>query len=152
MTEIIARRQFAPGYIYFDLVFLFLFGGLLLFKKKYMTFLVGFCMGLVYMAVDYGIFHLLCHSRSITGSYHGYMAAILFIGYLGVICFNLTQPEKGMLHSHSAAADNRHSCPVGLGEHSASGQHPQRRLFGCKKAQILVKKIASRKLVLYNEE
>lgn len=39
MTEIIARRQFAPGYIYFDLVFLFLFGGLLLFKKKYMTFL-----------------------------------------------------------------------------------------------------------------
>lgn len=29
-----------------------------------------------------------------TGSYHGYMAAILFIGYLGVICFNLTQPEK----------------------------------------------------------
>lgn len=87
-----------------------------------------------------------------TGSYHGYMAAILFIGYLGVICFNLTQPEKGMPHSHSAAADNRHSCPVGLGEHSASGRHPQRRLFGCKKAQILVKKIASRKLVLYNEE
>lgn len=69
MTEIIARRQFAPEYIYFDLVFLFLFGGLLLFKKKYMTLLVGFCMGLVYMAVDYGIFHLLCHSRSITEGY-----------------------------------------------------------------------------------
>lgn len=34
-----------------------------------MTFLVGFCMGLVYMAVDYGIFHLLCHSRSITEGY-----------------------------------------------------------------------------------
>lgn len=119
-------------------------------------------MGIVYMLVDYGIFHLLLHSRSIsqgyslfwvllwmsmsygftnftwiwlwlsksnhllewsllilgwwfccplitqtfaggaapiiiqrtTGAYHGYMAFILFIGYLGVIIYNLGQNEK----------------------------------------------------------
>ena len=127
-----------------------------------MTILVGLVMGIVYMLVDYGIFHLVCHSRSIsdghslfwvllwmsmsygftnftwiwlwlskdehlkewsllivgwwfccplltqtfapnaapimiqrtTGSYHGYMAAILFIGYLDAIFYNLHQPEK----------------------------------------------------------
>lgn len=33
-----------------------------------------------------------------TGAYHGYMAAILFAGYLGAICYNLRQtaPEKRM--------------------------------------------------------
>ena len=29
-----------------------------------------------------------------TGAYHGYMAVILFIGYLGVIVYNLMQPER----------------------------------------------------------
>ena len=162
MTDLIARRQFAPLYIWLDIAFLFLFLCLLFWKKKYMTILVGLVMGMVYMLVDYGIFHLVCHSRSIsdghslfwvllwmsmsygftnftwiwlwlskdehlkewslfivgwwfccplltqtfapnaapimiqrtTGSYHGYMAAILFIGYLGVIFYNLHQPEK----------------------------------------------------------
>ncbi len=67
MTEIIARRQFAPCYIYLDIAFLVLFASLLVWKKKYMTVLVGFVMGLVYMVVDYGIFHLICHSRTIQG-------------------------------------------------------------------------------------
>lgn len=35
-------------------------------KKKYMTVLVGLVMGVVYMLVDYGIFHLVCHSRTIS--------------------------------------------------------------------------------------
>ena len=128
-----------------------------------MTVLVGLVMGLVYMLVDYGIFHLVCHSRSIsagyslfwvllwmsmsygftnftwiwlwlskdknlfawsflillwwfvcpllagtftpagtapiviqrtTGEYHGYMALILFVGYLAVIVYNLWQRER----------------------------------------------------------
>lgn len=166
MTDIIARRQFAPLYIWLDIAFLCVFLALLLMKKKYMTVLVGLVMGVVYMLVDYGIFHLVCHSRSIseghslfwvllwmsvsygftnftwiwlwlskdehlfewsllilgwwfccplltqtfapdaaviviqrtTGAYHGYMAAILFAGYLGAICYNLRQtaPEKRM--------------------------------------------------------
>ncbi len=69
MGEIIARRQFAPGYILLDTLFLLTLLGLLLWKKKYMTVIVGLVMGVVYMLVDYGIFHLLCHSRSISDGY-----------------------------------------------------------------------------------
>ena len=162
MTEIIARRQFAPLYIWLDTAFLVVFCLMLIWKKKYMTVLVGLVMGVVYMAVDYGIFHLLLHTRSIseghslfwvllwmsmsygftnftwiwlwlskdkhlfewsllilswwfcaplitqtfagdaapiviertTGSYHGYMAVILFVGYLGVIIYNLAQKDR----------------------------------------------------------
>ena len=163
MTEIIARREFSPLYIAFDIAFLVLYGCLLLRKKKYMTFLVGFLAGILYMAVDYGIFHLVCHSRSIsdgyslfwvllwmsmsygftnftwiwlwiskdkhlsewsmlilmwwfvcplltntfapqnmskiiiqrtTGEYHGYMAAIMFIGYLILIIYNLSRDKE----------------------------------------------------------
>lgn len=163
MSEVIARRQFSPGYIGFDIAFLLVFAGLLLWQKKYMTVLVGIFFGFVYMAVDYGIFHLLTHSRSIsagyslfwvllwmsmsygftnfawiwlwlnkdrhlfewsllillwwfccpllagtfapsdnpiviqrtTGAYHGWMALILFVGYLGLIVYNLRQTEPG---------------------------------------------------------
>lgn len=162
MTEIIARRQFAPLYIWLDIAFLFVFMFLLIWKKKYMTVLVGLAMGVVYMLVDYGVFHLLLHTRTIsegysmfwvllwmsmsygftnftwiwlwlskdrhlfewsllilswwvccplitqafagdsaqiviqrtTGAYHGYMAIILFIGYLGAIIYNLSQKDK----------------------------------------------------------
>lgn len=162
MTELIARRQFAPLYIWLDLAFLAVFLLLLLWQKKYMTVLVGFVMGIVYMLVDYGIFHLLLHARSIsegyslfwvllwmsmsygftnftwiwlwiskdkhllewsllivcwwfccplitqtfagdaayiviqrtTGAYHGYMAVILFVGYLGLIIYNLYQKDR----------------------------------------------------------
>lgn len=162
MSELVAQRQFQPLYIYLDLCFLVLLAGLLLWKKKYATVLVGLLAGVLYMLVDYGIFHLLCHSRSITpgyslfwvllwmsmsygftnfvwiwlwisrdrdllgwsvlillwwfccpllagtfgadaapitiqrttGAYHGYMAAILFVGYLGAIVWNLKHPAR----------------------------------------------------------
>lgn len=160
--EIIARRQFDPLYIWLDIIFLLILTGMLLFKKKYATVIVGLIFGLVYMLVDYGIFHLVCHSRTIengysmfwvllwmsmsfgftnfsliwlwiskdrnllewtllilswwiccplitatfghselpviiqrtTGQYHGYMAAILFIGYLSLAVWNITRPDK----------------------------------------------------------
>ena len=69
MTEIIARRQFAPLYIWLDIGFLLVFLALLLWKKKYMTVCVGLVFGMVYMAVDYGIFHLLLHTRSISSGH-----------------------------------------------------------------------------------
>lgn len=162
MGEVIARRQFDPLYIWLDLVFLIVFALLLLWRKKYMTLLVGALAGLLYMLVDYGIFHLVCHSRTIsdgyslfwvllwmsisygftnftwiwlwiskdehlfewsllilswwvccplltrtfgggntpviiertTGAYHGYMAAILFIGYLLLIVWNLREQVR----------------------------------------------------------
>ena len=159
--ETIALRSFQPLYIWLDIAFLLVFAGILIWKKKYMTVLVGFLAGILYMIVDYGIFHLLCHSRSITGgslfwvllwmsmsygftnfawiwlwiqkdenllewsvlillwwfccplltqtfggsaapiviqrttgAYHGYMAALLFIGYLFIIIWNLKHKER----------------------------------------------------------
>lgn len=54
MTEIIARRAFSPLYIVFDIAFLVIFAGFLLWKKRYMTVLVGFLAGPLYMIVDFG--------------------------------------------------------------------------------------------------
>ena len=160
-TEVIAQRVFNPLYIYLDIVFLVGLCVLLAVKKKYLTLLWGIAGGILYMIVDYGIFHLLTGSRSIeggslfwvllwmsmsygitnfvwiwlwfskdkhlvewsflimvwwiaapmiaatfgadlapikiqrtTGSYHGYMALILFLGYGAAIVYNLFQKEK----------------------------------------------------------
>jgi hypothetical protein len=67
LNEIIAMRQFTYSYIWLDIAFLCALAGLLIFRRKYMTFAVGAVMGIVYMIVDYGVFHLICHSRSIEG-------------------------------------------------------------------------------------
>lgn len=161
MNEIIAQRQFTPMYIILDTIFLIVLAVLLMKKKNYAAVVVGLAAGVLYMVVDYGIFHLLCHSRSIsegysmfwvllwmsmsygftnfswiwlwiskdrnlkewsllillwwfccpllaqtfggnmepiviqrtTGAYHGYMALILFVGYLGAIIWNLHHEE-----------------------------------------------------------
>lgn len=159
--EIVAQRVFNTLYIYLDTVFLVGLAMILFFKKKYLTLAFGLFGGILYMLVDYGIFHLLTHSRSIeggsmfwvllwmsmsygftnfvwiwlwfskdrrlfewsllilvwwisapllantfgadmpvvkiqrtTGSYHGYMALILFLGYAAAIVYNLFQPNK----------------------------------------------------------
>lgn len=159
--ELIARRQFVPAYIALDTVFLLVLAGLLLWKKRRMAALVGGIMGVMYFIVDYGVFHLICHSRSIeggslfwtllwmsmsygftnfawiwlaldkdeyliewsllilcwwfccpmlaqligfgqmpiviqrtTGAYHGWMAAILFVGYLLAVVRNLGESDR----------------------------------------------------------
>lgn len=159
--ELIARRQFVPAYIALDTVFLLVLAGLLLWKKRRMAALVGGIMGVVYFIVDYGVFHLICYSRSIeggslfwtllwmsmsygftnfawiwlaldkdeyliewsllilcwwfccpmlaqligfgqmpiviqrtTGAYHGWMAAILFVGYLLAVVRNLGESDR----------------------------------------------------------
>ena len=159
--ELIARRQFVPAYIALDTVFLLVLAGLLLWKKRRMAALVGGIMGVVYFIVDYGVFHLICHSRSIeggslfwtllwmsmsygftnfawiwlaldkdeyliewsllilcwwfccpmlaqligfgqmpiviqrtTGAYHGWMAAIQFVGYLLAVVRNLGESDR----------------------------------------------------------
>ena len=162
MEDIIARRQFDPLYMWLDIAFLLVFAALLIIKKKYATLIVGVIFGFVYFAVDYGIFHLVFHARTIsegyslfwvllwmsmsygftnfvwiwlwiskdkrllewsalilfwwlcapmiaatfgnsenpiviqrtTGAYHGYMAILLFAGYLALIVWNLMQREK----------------------------------------------------------
>ena len=67
--ETIALRQFDPLYMWLDIGFLVIFTALLLWQKKYSAVLVGALAGILYMIVDYGIFNLVCHSRSISGGY-----------------------------------------------------------------------------------
>lgn len=66
-VEIIAQRVFNTLYIYLDTGFLILFCGLLFFRKRYLTLLFALAGGVLYMLVDYGIFHLVCGARSIEG-------------------------------------------------------------------------------------
>lgn len=160
-AEITAQRVFNPLYIYLDIVFLVVLCALLIAKKKYLTLLFGLFGGVLYMIVDYGIFHLALGTRSIeggdlfavllwmsmsygitnfvwlwlwfardehkfgftllivvwwiaapmiaatfggglplikiqrtTGSYHGYMALILFAGYAAAIIYNMFRKDR----------------------------------------------------------
>lgn len=67
MKEIIAQRVFSPLYIILDSIFILLFLTALLIRKRYMTVLFALFGGVLYMIVDYGIFHLALHTRSIEG-------------------------------------------------------------------------------------
>ena len=64
VSEVIAQRVFNPLYIYLDIVFLVGLCALLAVKKKFLTLLWGIAGGILYMIVDYGIFHLLTHSKT----------------------------------------------------------------------------------------
>lgn len=66
-SDVIARREFMPTYIWLDVAFLIGFAALLVWRRRYMTLLVGLVMGSVYFAVGYGAFNLLTHSHSISG-------------------------------------------------------------------------------------
>lgn len=66
-TGIIAQRVFNTLYIYTDIVFLVALLALLAVRKKYCTVLFGLFGGVLYMIVDYGIFHLALGTRSIEG-------------------------------------------------------------------------------------
>lgn len=66
VSDIIARRVFDPLYIYLDIIFLLVFIFLLAYRKKYVPIVVGLVMGVVYMLVDYGIFHLWLGTRQIS--------------------------------------------------------------------------------------
>lgn len=67
VSDVIARREFMPTYIWLDVAFLIGFAALLVWRRKYMMLPVGLVMGGVYFAVDNGAFNLLTHSRSISG-------------------------------------------------------------------------------------
>ena len=65
--EIIAQRVLNPLYIWLDIAFLIFFCALLVRQKKYLTLLFALAGSVLYMLVDYGIFHLLLGTRSIQG-------------------------------------------------------------------------------------
>ncbi len=66
-SEVIAKRVFSHLYIYLDIVFLVALIVMLTVKKRYLTLIFGLFGGVLYMIVDYGIFHLAMHSRHIEG-------------------------------------------------------------------------------------
>ncbi len=75
LSEVIAQRVFNTLYVYLDSVFLVALLALLIIRKKYLTAIFGVLGGLLYFVVDYGIFHLALHTRSIEG---GDLAAVLW--------------------------------------------------------------------------
>jgi hypothetical protein len=54
------------AYPLLDSIFILFFCGLLIMSKRYRAFVWGLAAGLLYFIVDFGIFHLLTRSRTIT--------------------------------------------------------------------------------------
>jgi hypothetical protein len=66
--EIVAARTFNTLYIYLDIIWLLAYAAILIYNKRYLAIVSGVAGGLVYFAVDYGIFYLALHTRSINGA------------------------------------------------------------------------------------
>jgi hypothetical protein len=67
-SEVIASRSMNYLYIYLDIGFLCLFAGILIWQKKYQALLVGLFGGLLYFAVDFGIFYAWLGTRKVEGA------------------------------------------------------------------------------------
>ena len=61
-------RTFSSLYIILDIIWLLVFGGLLLYFKRRLAVIVGLLAGILYFLVDYGIFYLLLGTRKIDGA------------------------------------------------------------------------------------
>jgi len=66
--EVVAARTLNALYIYLDVAWLIIFGAILLWQKKRTAFVAGLIGGLVYFAVDYGIFYRLLGTRVVRGA------------------------------------------------------------------------------------
>lgn len=66
--DIVAARSFNYLYIYLDILWLAVYALMLLRFKRYPAVLAGLAGGVIYFAVDYGIFYALLHTRVITGA------------------------------------------------------------------------------------
>lgn len=68
MGDIVASRTLNELYIYLDIAFLIILGAFLWFTKRRVAFFFGIAGGLLYFAVDYGIFYLALNTRTVTGA------------------------------------------------------------------------------------
>jgi hypothetical protein len=66
--EVVAARTLNALYIYLDVAWLVIFGAILLWRKKRTAFVAGLIGGLVYFAVDYGVFYRLLGTRVVRGA------------------------------------------------------------------------------------
>ncbi len=68
LTEVIASRTMNGLYIWLDIAFLLLLAGILLWTGRRQAALVGLLGGVLYFAVDYGVFYLLLGTRQVVGA------------------------------------------------------------------------------------
>ena len=66
--EIIPSRIFNSLYIYIDIVWLIVILVILILTKRYIALIVGIIGGIIYFAVDYGIFYMLLGTREVIGA------------------------------------------------------------------------------------
>ena len=79
--DILVERSFNSLYIYLDIVFLVIFSIILLWRKRYLALIVGALGGIIYFAVDYGIFYQLLGTRQVTGADPLWLLLWLSISY-----------------------------------------------------------------------
>jgi hypothetical protein len=66
--DVVAARTLPTLYIWLDCAWLALYASILLWRRKLVPALVGLAGGVLYFAVDYGVFHLALHTRVVTGA------------------------------------------------------------------------------------
>jgi len=66
--DIVTARTLNYLYIYLDIIWLIIYALILVRNKRYVALMVGLAGGVIYFAVDYGIFYLALHTRIITGA------------------------------------------------------------------------------------
>jgi hypothetical protein len=65
--DIVAARTLNYLYIYLDIIWLVIYALILVHNKRYMALIVGAIGGVLYFAVDYGIFYAILGTRVVTG-------------------------------------------------------------------------------------
>ena len=66
--EIVAARTLNTLYIYLDIIWLLAYAAILIYNRRYLAVIVGAAGGLIYFAVDYGVFYLALGTRIINGA------------------------------------------------------------------------------------
>lgn len=66
--DVIAERTLNLLYIYLDIAWLVIYAGILLWRQRYTAVIAGIIGGVIYFAVDYGIFYLGLGTRIVRGA------------------------------------------------------------------------------------
>lgn len=80
-SEVIASRSMNFLYIWLDIPFLLLLLGLLIWQKRYQAIILGLAGGLLYWAVDYGLFYGVFKTRVVIGADPGWFLLWLSLSY-----------------------------------------------------------------------
>jgi hypothetical protein len=67
-VEVVAARTLNYLYIYLDIAWLIIYALILIWNRRFTAVVVGLVGGLIYFAVDYGIFYALLNTRVVTGA------------------------------------------------------------------------------------